>query len=182
MASFPRRFPPFVRRATAALLLAVVSAAAQTAPPLQTAAPSPTPDAVIAQRRALREFDRFLDHHPLLEDELRLNPALRTDARFLSTNPDLRRFLATAPELPAALQTYPRYFLYRALLREALAPLKHSEIARLGELLDKDPEMERTLVRRPAAIRDAPFLAAHPLLRSFLQTHPPLDHVFLPTP
>jgi hypothetical protein len=130
----------------------------------------------------LREFDRFLDHHPLLEDELRLNPALRTDAHFLTANPDLRTFLATMPELPAALHTYPRYFLYRALLREAFAPLKHSEIAHLGELLDKDPALERLLVHRPAAIRDAPFLAAHTSLRDFLQTHPPLDRVFLPTP
>jgi hypothetical protein len=157
----------------AALLLACTVAAAQT---------PAVPDDAIEQRRALRELDRFLDHHPLLEDELRLSPALRTDARFLAANPDLRGFLATLPDLSAALQTYPRYFLYRALLREALAPLKHSEIALLGELLDKEPALERSLIRRPAAIRDAPFLAAHPSLRDFLQAHPPLDRVFLPTP
>jgi hypothetical protein len=162
-----------VRRAAAAILLTFTVAAAE---------PPPGPVDVTEQRRALREFDRFLDHHPLLEDELRLSPALRTDTRFLAANPDLRGFLVTMPELPAALQTYPRYFLYRALLREALAPLKHSEIARLGDLLDQEPALERSLIRRPAAIRDAPFLAAHASLRDFLQTHPPLDRVFLPTP
>jgi hypothetical protein len=112
---------------------------------------------------------------------LRLNPALRTDVHVLAATPDLRSFLAATPELTPALRTYPRYFLYRALLREARAPLKHSEIARLGELLDREPALERALTRRPAAIRDLPFLTAHPSLRDFLQAHPPFDRVFLPT-
>jgi hypothetical protein len=154
--------------------------AACTCPTLRGAPPPPTADEVVEQRRALREFDRFLDHHPLLEDEMRLKPALRCDPHYLEANPELRSFLAHTPNLTAGLLTYPRYFLYRALLRVARAPLTHAEIARLSELFDRAPEIEHALTLRPAAIREPAFLATQPALREFLQQHPPLDRAFLP--
>ena len=135
-------------------------------------------DAAIEQRRTLRAFDRFLDHHPQIEDELRLKPALRREPRYLAANPELNSFLATTPDLAAALQTYPRYFLYRALLRQAHTPLKHSEIAQLSDLFDRQPALERALTHQPDAIRDAAFLETQPLLREFLQTQSLLVRAF----
>jgi hypothetical protein len=117
---------------------------------------------------------------PLLEDELRLHPDLRNSAKFLSCHPDLARFLANTPDLPPALRTYPRYFLYRALLREVRVPVKHSELAQLNAFFEHDADVEHALVIDPGEIRRAEFLSAHSKLTDFLKTHPPLDRAFLP--
>jgi hypothetical protein len=141
--------------------------------------PPPPPVAPRTVRRALREFDRFLDHHPLPEDELRRDPALMTNHAFLDGNPELGNFLNTNPEVLTGLKTYPRYFLYRALLRQASVPLRYSEIAEFKALFDSQPGLEQALVRNPELVRDPRFLQASAPLHDFIVQHPVLKDAFL---
>ena len=136
--------------------------------------------ALPAVRRSLREFDRFLDHHPLLEHELRLDPALTGDNAFMERHAELRDFLGANPGVVQGLKHYPRYLLYRALLRQASGPLSYSDIALIREVFDAQPDLERALVQNPEAIRDPAFLEEHARLRDFLARHPALGQVFLP--
>jgi hypothetical protein len=142
-------------------------------------AAAPRPDALSAQRRALREFDRFLDHHPLLEDQLRLQPRLIADGDFLAKNSDLRDFLHENPNTADGLKSYPRYFLNRALLRQASAPLSFADLACLKPLFLQQPPLEQSLTRNPELIRDPTFLNSHAALRDCLLQHPALARVFL---
>jgi hypothetical protein len=161
----------------------VVTTVAGELPPVKRVAAAPVPPAPRAaaeQSRALRELDRFLDHHPLIEDDLRLKPKSTSDPHYLERNPELRDFLAAVPAVAPALRDHPRYFLFRALRREAPAPLKISELASLAELLDRYPPIEHELTRHPEAIHDPAFLKTHPALGDFLLEHPPLDRFFLP--
>ena len=68
---------PLIARLTMTVLLGAqmlgLITLARAQEPLPTPVPSP-PKSLFTVRRALREFDRFLDHHPLLEDQLRLDP------------------------------------------------------------------------------------------------------------
>lgn len=132
-------------------------------------------------RQALREFDRFLDHHPLLEDDLRLTPRLVTDATYLNENPELKEFLDAHPHTLTGLKMFPRYFLYRALIRQANGPLRYVEIAQIKELLDKNPAIERALLEKPQRIREPIFLHDHAAFQAFLVQHPTLGRVFLPS-
>jgi hypothetical protein len=143
------------------------------------ARPMPPSPELVMIRHALREFDRFLDHHPLIEDDLRLNPRLVNEENFLSRNSELKAFVQGNPAIRTALTTYPHYFLYRALMREASAPLRYADIAQLKDLLDREPALETTLAQHPAAIRDPSFLEAHADLKHFLEQHPSLENVFL---
>jgi len=131
-------------------------------------------------RRALREFDRFLDHHPLLEDELRINSALVGEESYLRANCELRDFLAANPEARVGLRLYPRYFLYRALLRQARVPLRFADVAQLKMVLDQQPDVERALSANPELIGSETFLKDHAALRDFLRQSPVLEQVFLP--
>jgi len=131
-------------------------------------------------RHSLWEFDRFLDHHPLLETQLRLNPALAWDAAYPKKHPELGDFLRTNPVIVDELKRHPRYFLYRALVRQASAPLRYADMAQIREVLDVQPEVERALVLSPEAIRDPVFLQMHPLLWDFLARHPVRGFEFLP--
>jgi hypothetical protein len=146
---------------------------------------SPAPFASIGPRAdfipLLRELDRFLDHHPLIESDLRVDPSLLENQGYLKKNPALHQFLLTNPELGAALQTVPRHFLHRALRREANVPIKWSEVAQLDAFLDQHPAIEQQLVRRPALILKPDFLAAETQLREFLVQHDALARGFLPT-
>jgi hypothetical protein len=145
---------------------------------------SPPPAAVTDQRQAafqlLRELDRFLDHHPLIENDLRVRPSLLENAAYLGKNPALRQFVAANPDVGAALKSTPRHFLHRALLREANVPLKWSEVAQLDPFLNQFPAIEQQLVRNPALIRAAQFLEARPRLREFLEQNAALARGFRP--
>jgi hypothetical protein len=132
-------------------------------------------------RRALREFDRFLDHHPLLEDRLRLDPKLTTDNSFMKENPELGIFLKANPNIAEGLTIYPRYYINRALLRQANAPVPFRELAPFKELFQQHPDLEKELTKNPELIRDPAFLDSHAALRDFLVQHPTLAQVFLPS-
>jgi len=173
------RFAPF----TFACLLGTLilnwspDARADDPPSLQS-----TPEARSAVRPALREFDRFLDHHPLLEDQLRRNAPLLFNAAFLRKNPELHDFLKANPKVADGLKIYPRYFLYRGLLRQANAPLSFKDLGTIKELFQQQPKIELALTDSPELIRDREYLKSHPELHDFLVEHPDLGRVFLPPP
>ena len=181
---FPGTFrPSFIQLGLLALGFAqgfVTQAGASDAP-----SPRPPPAAAITdQRRAafqlLRELDRFLDHHPLIESDLRLDSSLLESAAYLERHPALRQFLAANPEVSAALKSEPRHLLHRALRREVGVPLKWSEVVQLDTFLNGNPAVERQLVRNPALILTPGFLATEPRLREFLAQDAALARGFLP--
>ena len=141
--------------------------------------PLPPPKSLYAVRRALREFDRFLDHHPLLEDQLRLDPALVTNQAFLSKTPELREFLGTNPRVDDGLNAYPQYFLNRGLLRQASAPVPFRELAPFKDLFQQDPKLKQELTENLELIRDSNYWESHVALRECILQHPALARVFL---
>jgi hypothetical protein len=141
------------------------------------------PDESLHQaHRLLRELDRFLDHHPLLENDLRRNPSLLADRQYLGEKPELQNFLTVNAGVIRALQMEPRHFLHRALLRQANAPLKYSEVSQLDPFLSEQPAIERDLIEDPARIQEPAYLKLHPPLGDFLAQHPLLFRVFPPEP
>jgi len=137
------------------------------------------PKSLFTVRRALREFDRFLDHHPLLEDQLRLDPGLVTDSAFLSRTTELRDFLRENPAVTEGLKAYPRYFLNRSLLRQASAPVSFRDLAPLKDLFQVQPKLQQELNNNPELIRDPAYRESHIALRDCLVQHPALARVFI---
>jgi hypothetical protein len=148
-----------------------------------TSSATPTQAAVPPGKRpsdtdSTRALDRFLDHHPLLEEKLRVNPQLVGNTTFLAQNPDLRDFARSSPAATARLSTEPRHLLYRALLRQANVPLPMRELEVFSELFDQEPALERALNENPESIRDPEFLKRQPALHRFLLQRPRLAAVF----
>jgi hypothetical protein len=151
--------------------------------PAGSAANAPPPTTSRPEiRRALREFDRFLDHHPILEDQLRLDPKLAANKDFLEKNTELSDFLRANPNVTEGLNIYPRYYINRALLRQASAPVSFRELAPFKDLFQQQPKIEQELNKNPELIRDPVYLESHAILRDFLAQHPALARVFLPPP
>lgn len=170
-----------LRVATSMIALAIGGfAGAQAGEPVDSAVVAPAPrGSRTAVRRALREFDRFLDHHPLLEEQLRRDSRLTADKLFLQETPDLDAFLRANPDVTEGLKVFPRYYLNRALMRQANAPLSFRELAPLKDLFQAQPALEKELRDKPESICDLVFLGSHPALRDFLVQHPALRQVFL---
>jgi hypothetical protein len=137
-------------------------------------------DSLRQAHRLLRELDRFLDHNPLLEDDLRFDPGLVAAPDYLGKHAELQSFLDNNPGVVRALQLEPRHFLHRALMREADAPLKYAEVAQLDPFFAAEPAIERQIVEDPTRIRDRDYLILHPSLDDFLAQHPLLNRVFEP--
>lgn len=171
-------------RLTAGLAIAtglcVTAIVMRAAPASDATPPAGPPETTHKAYLALREFDLFLNHHPLLEDELRISPQLATNPAFLRANPELRDFLAVNHTVAAALVLEPRHFLHRALIRQANVPLRRTDIVQFDPLFDRAPDLERALARNPESIHDSAFLRTHAELREFFATHSTLSHAFLP--
>jgi hypothetical protein len=185
MLSFIRSRPVFAKTLLFLLLalqaagvIVRLRASVPSARPTQSPAPAAPRGPAADTTRAL---DRFLDHHPLLEDKLRVSPQLVSDAGFLAQNPDLRDFMRSNP-VAVRLSADPRHLLYRALLRQASAPLPIRELEVFDELLDHEPALERALNENPESIRESRFLKRHPALHEFLLQRPRLAAVFLAAP
>jgi hypothetical protein len=148
--------------------------------PAGTTAPPPSPENRPALRAALREFDRFLDHHPVVEERLRPDPQLATNQNFLQKNADLRDFMSANPNVADGLKLYPRYYFNRALLRQASEPVSFRELAPFRDLFLQQPKLEQALTEDPELIRDPAFLASNPALRDCLVQHAVLARAFLP--
>jgi len=165
------------------IALLAMAAGATMGPVALAAAEATVPNEARNQaHRLLRELDRFLDHHPLLENDLRLNPQLAVDGDYLGRNTELRSFLAANPDVIQALEIEPRHFLRRALIREANFPLRFVEVAQLDPLWAAQPAIEKDLVEHPERIRDRDYLDRHPALNDFLVQHSALYRAFLPEP
>jgi len=57
-------------------------------------------------------FDRFLDSHPRVAQDLRRNPSLANNGEYLEDHPELREFLRNHPGLREELRVNPRAFFY----------------------------------------------------------------------
>ena len=150
------------------------------APPPALAGPGSDTEGRHHVHRQLCQLDRFLDHHPLIENDLRLTPSLATDNAYLGSNPALQHFLTADPEVIGSLQSEARHLLHRALIRESNTPIQETDVAQLDPLFAEQPAIERQLVEDPARIRDSTYVALHPELGAFLEGHPFLKHVFQP--
>src|SRR5215469_12424527 len=136
-------------------------------------------------REEVSNFDRFLDDHPDIAQQLQTKPALVNDAGYLRSQPDLQDYLNSHPRIRAELQENPNYFMGRenrfegteadrdrARIQNPNPDLNEQEVGRMDQFLDEHRDIERELQQNPALIDDSNFLAQHKDLQAFLNAHP----------
>lgn len=64
-------------------------------------------------RRELRNFDRYLDAHPEVAQELRKDPNLINNPDWVNKHPELKEWLAKHPHARGELKEHPRAFMRR---------------------------------------------------------------------
>jgi hypothetical protein len=130
----------------------------------------------------ITNFNRYLDNHPAVAQQLAANPSLASNAQFLGNHPGLQNFLNKHPGVSSAMRTAPGQFTYREGHYEwtqgggpvAAAPGTTSgPVARFDNAyLDHHPAIAHQLSRNPGLADNPQFLATHPGLDSYLAAHP----------
>src|SRR5690348_17030510 len=101
-------------------------------------------------------FDRFLDAHPAIEQDLESNPSLVNDANYLESRPELQAYLSAHVQIRAQLQENPnrvirqesRFEGRQADRDEARGQnpnpdLNQREAGRMDQFFDDHPDVEQ---------------------------------------
>ncbi|HKC70497.1 MAG TPA: hypothetical protein VKB60_02685, partial [Terriglobales bacterium] len=129
----------------------------------------------------LANLDRFLDSHPEIAEQVRRNPSLVDNNKWVAAHPELREFLAQHPRLQDELRENPNAFMSSEQnfdrgedLRQNTGDrdVTRTELANMDRFMDSHPEIAEQLRKNPSLIEDKRFVKTHPELREFLAQHP----------
>ena len=145
----------------------------------QTAAQTPaqTQDRDDATRRQLAGFDKFLDSHPEVAEQLRKDPSLVNNQEFVEKHGDLQQYLQQHPEVREELSQNPNAFMrqeerYDRREDRRDSDVTRAELANMDRFMDSHPEIAEQLRKDPSMVDDKKFVASHPALQQFLADHP----------
>jgi len=129
-------------------------------------------------RGELANMDRFMDSHPEIAQQLRKDPSLVNDQKFVANHPALQQFLAEHPGVREEYRENPNAFMnqeQRFDQRQDQArdrDVTRGELANMDRFMDSHPEIAQQLRKDPSLVNDQKFVGNHPALQQFLADHP----------
>ena len=117
----------------------------------------------------LRNFDWFLDGHPEIAEQLHKDPSLVRDREFVKNHPALQDYLQRNPGVQEEFSENPQSFMHQEQGFDRRQT--HRELSNLDQFLDAHPEIAEQLRKDPSLVNDKRFVANHPELKEFLQSH-----------
>ena len=125
-------------------------------------------------QRQISNLNQFLDNHPEIEEQLRKDPSLADNKKFVDSHPALEEFLESHPGVRDELRENPTAFMNR---EERFDERKdrlnaRGELSNMDQFLDKHPEIAEQLRKNPSLADNKKFMDSHPALEEFLETHP----------
>jgi len=139
-------------------------------------------------RRELANMDHFLDSHPEIAEQLRRDPSLVDNQKFVSDHPALQQFLADHPGVREEFKENPNAFMraedrYDRREGQLRNPdITRGELAAMDQFLDRHPEIAEQLRKDPSLIDKPQFVSNHPQLQQFLADHPRVREEFKESP
>jgi hypothetical protein len=130
-----------------------------------------------ANREELASFDRFLDSHREVAEQVRKNPALVDDREFVTNHPALQTYLQDHPAVREQLRQNPNAFLQEENRFDRREDdhdrnANPAELANFDRFLDSHREISEQLRKDPSLVDNREFVKNHPALESYLQDHP----------
>ncbi len=131
--------------------------------------------------REVATMDRFLDSHPEVAEQLKKDPRLIDDKKWVAGHPELQQFLKEHSEVRQAFDEHPDRFMRdedRYDQREGRPDITRGEVATMDRFLDNHPEIAEQLKKDPKLIDDKKWVAGHPELQQFMADHPEIRQQF----
>jgi hypothetical protein len=148
-------------------------------------------------RRELANFDRFLDGHREISEQLRKDPSLVNNQEFVKNHPALQTYLQDHPAVREEIKENPNSFMQaenRYDRREDGMDRDHRnsgadrEMDRdtmhrhFGEFLGEHSDIGQRLSKDPSLVKNQEFLENHPELKEYLNTHPDVRQELMANP
>ena len=136
------------------------------------------------QDRDRDQMNQFLSDHKDIDKDLRKNPSLVNDQKYLDHHKDLRYFCDEHPQVRREFAENPSYFMNRDNRFETrevadrvdtnrrASNLTDKQAAELDRFLDKHKDVDRDLTANPSLCTDQKYLNHHKDLRVFLDKNP----------
>ena len=130
-----------------------------------------------ANRAELSNFDRFLDSHRAISEQLRKDPSLVDNREFVKNHPALETYLQDHPAVREQLRQNPNSFMQeenRFDRREddRNRDANRAELSNFDRFLDGHREISEQLRKDPSLVDNREFVKNHPALETYLQDHP----------
>ena len=131
-------------------------------------------------RGELANMDRFMDSHPEIAEQLRKDPSLVNDKKFVGNHPALQQFLAEHPGVREEYKENPNAFMNREQRFDQRQDsyMRHDrdvtggERASFNEFLEGHNNIAGELSRNPSLANNKEYLENHPALQDYLKAHP----------
>jgi len=128
----------------------------------------------------LANMDQFLDQHPEIAEQLRKDPSLIDNKRFVENHAALQQFLAEHPQLRDEFRENPNAFMNREdrfdgqpnQPRDRDRDVTRGELANMDRFMDSHPEIAEQLRKNPSLVDNKEFVENHAALQQFLADHP----------
>ncbi len=153
-----------------AMLFPVTAVSGQTATPTPAPAPIPAPNPDQITSRDIAEMNQFLDSHPEIREQLRKDPSLIDNRGWVADHPALQEYLQNHPQMADAFRAHPDMFM-RDEDRYRQDDISRKDLEDMGHFLNTHPEIAEQLRKDPSLIDNKAWVASHPALQEYLQTH-----------
>jgi len=130
-----------------------------------------------AGRRDVANFDRFLDGHREIAEQVRKDPSLLDNRDFVRDHAALQAYLQQNPGVRDQLRQDPNTFMHQedAFGRDANMrdrdPM-HDHMADFGGFLRSHSDIAKDVSKDPSCIKDHDYLQKHGELDAYLNAHP----------
>ncbi len=135
-------------------------------------------------RRELVNFDRFLDGHREIAEQVRKDPSLLDNRNFVQDHPALQAYLQDNPGVRDQLRQDPNAFMHQEDRDQSMRdrdPM-HDRMADFGGWLGNHPDIQKDLSRDPSKVKDHDYLQHHAELDAYLSAHPDVRDGMMATP
>jgi hypothetical protein len=138
--------------------------------------------------RAERDgFDRFLDSHREIAEQVRKNPSLVDNDQFSKNHPELQAYLQEHPGVREDIRENPNGFMEQGNKFESREGNEDRDInrersAKFREFLGDHRDIANKLARDPSQATNRDFVEHHPELHDYLKNHPDVSEELMKDP
>ncbi len=126
-------------------------------------------------RRAVANFDQFLDSHRETAEQLRRDPSQINNDEFVKSHPALQAYLQQHPEVRQDVSQNPNAFMQQEARydRSDNGMDRDTDSRRqFGQFLGGHADVSRQLSENPSLVKNHEYMDNHPELRDYLNSHP----------
>jgi hypothetical protein len=122
------------------------------------------------------QFDRFMDSHREIGEQLRKDPSLANNKQFVDKHPALQTYLQEHPGIRGELKENPSAFMRQddRLDRQDFGrdnDTTRKELTQFNQFLESHRETAEQLRKDPSLVNNREFLQKHPALQTYMQEH-----------